>query len=169
MHTRTLILGTFLLLNGILTFGQVETPVKTETKEEGVYAPLPEEPEVEAIMLTDESKEYSFVDKEPEFPGGHGALYKFIQDSLVYPAEAIEQNISGKVFLSFVVQQDGSISKVKVERGAHPLLDVEAIRVIRKSPNWIPGEVDGKIVASYFRIPIVFVLENDDNDKKKKN
>ena len=64
----------------------------------------------------------------------------------------------GKVYLSFVVGSDGSISQVKVERGVSKDLDREAKRVVRSMPKWVPGEAGGKKVATRCRLPIVFTL-----------
>jgi len=98
------------------------------------------------------------VDKEAEFIGGYAELQKFIGSKIVYPQEAIEMGDEGKVYLSFVVEKDGSVSNVVVERGVTNALDREAKRVIHAFPKWIPGEVKMQKVRTRVRLPINFVL-----------
>lgn len=99
-----------------------------------------------------------FPDVEAEFPGGAVAMQEFISENVRYPEEAIEANETGKVFLSFVVEPDGSISMIQVERGAAPLLDKEAVRLMRLMPNWKPGQVAGQAVRTRCYLPINFTL-----------
>jgi protein TonB len=94
----------------------------------------------------------------PEFEGGMKAWYKFIQRNLRYPASAIEQGKQGKVFISFVIERDGSISDVKVMKGVGYGMDEEASRVIKKSPAWKPGKQNGKSVRVRFNMPITFSI-----------
>ena len=90
--------------------------------------------------------------------GGAAAMMKWINDNVKYPQTSIEMNEQGRVFLSFVVEADGSISNVKVERGISPDLDREAKRIIRSMPNWTPGESAGRVVRARCRLPINFQL-----------
>jgi protein TonB len=103
---------------------------------------------------------YTVTDVElyPEFEGGMKAWYKFIQRNLRYPSTAIDQEKQGKVFLSFVVERDGSISDVKVMKGVGYGMDEEASRVIKKSPKWKPGRQAGKPVRVRFNMPITFSM-----------
>ena len=99
-----------------------------------------------------------FPDVEAEFIGGAQALMKYIQTNIQYPPTSIEMNEQGKVYLSFVVEPDGSISNVVVERGVSPDLDKEAKRVVRSMPNWKPGESKAKKSRTRCRLPINFQL-----------
>ena len=99
-----------------------------------------------------------FPDVEAGFPGGAAAMMKWIRDNVKYPQTSIEMNEQGRVFLSFVVEKDGSVSNVKVEKGISIDLDKEAKRVIRKMPKWVPGEADGRAVRARCRLPINFQL-----------
>lgn len=99
-----------------------------------------------------------FPDVEAGFPGGPAAMMKWINDNVKYPQTSIEMNEQGRVFLSFVVEKDGSISNVKVERGISIDLDREAKRVVRKMPKWVPGESAGRAVRARCRLPINFQL-----------
>jgi protein TonB len=103
---------------------------------------------------------YNATDIEafPEFEGGMKAFYKFIQRNLRYPSSALEQEKQGKVFVSFVVERDGSISDVKVMKGVGYGMDEEASRVIKKSPKWRPGKQAGKAVRVRFNMPITFAM-----------
>lgn len=102
-----------------------------------------------------------WVDVEAEYPGGFPAMMKFIQDKFRVPDIAHDINASGKVFLKFVVGEDGSISSIKVQRGIPncPECDKEAIRVLKMMPNWKPGKIRGKAVSSYFNLPINIDLQ----------
>lgn len=101
---------------------------------------------------------YNFMTMEnpPSYPGGMAAFYKYIADSLRYPKDAIENNITGKVFISFVVGKDGSVNNVAVKRSLSPSTDQEAMRVISKSPKWIPGTQNGKPVNVLYQMPLSF-------------
>jgi len=100
-----------------------------------------------------------FPDLEASFPGGAGAMNKFINSYITYPQTAIEIGDQGIVYLNFVVELDGSLSDVKIERGVSKELDREAKKVVRKMPKWSPGEAEGKKVRTRCRLPIVFELE----------
>ena len=102
----------------------------------------------------EEDENYS----ETSFPGGTNAMQQYIIHNVRYPRKAIEKEIEGKVYVTFNVQVDGSITDVKAQRGVHPLLDKEAIRVIKSMPNWIPATDDGIEVVSIESIPITFTL-----------
>ena len=100
-----------------------------------------------------------FVETMPEFPGGQSALFMYLQKNIVYPSAASEAGIQGKVYIRFVVDVDGSITQVEVLRGVEKSLDDEALRVVKKMPNWKPGTQGGKPVKVYFNLPISFKLE----------
>ena len=91
--------------------------------------------------------------------GGPAAMMKWIKANAKYPQTSIEMNEQGRVFLSCIVEKDGSITNVKVERGVSIDLDREAKRVVRKMPKWIPGEQSGKTVKTIVRIPISFKFD----------
>lgn len=106
------------------------------------------------------------VEEQPEFPGGLDAMMKFLADSIVYPAEAKEKGIQGRVICNFVVMNDGSISDVEIVRGVDPVIDAEAVRVLESMPNWKPGKQRGQAVNVRFTLPVVFRLNasSDSND-----
>jgi len=112
----------------------------------------------EIIIDVEEEGIIEFPDVEAEFIGGAQALMKYISSNIQYPPTSIEMNEQGKVYLSYVVEPDGSISNVVVERGVSPDLDREAKRVIRSMPKWKPGEAKGKKSRTRCRLPINFQL-----------
>lgn len=103
-------------------------------------------------------KVYDIVDVMPQFPGGQGELMKFLRNNVKYPAEAQKKKIEGCVIVTFVVNKKGRIIDPTVERSAHPLLDAEALRVIKRMPKWTPGRMNGESVNVKFRLPITFKL-----------
>lgn len=114
------------------------------------------------VKTSTSSSEYdvfeSMGETEATFIGGKSKLMSFIGHSINYPMKAIELNEQGKVFISFVVEKDGSISHVIVEKSPSKILEREAVRVIRAMPNWIPGTIEGKAVRTRCRVPINFTL-----------
>jgi len=110
-----------------------------------------------SVLPIDEATD--FPDIEASFPGGPAAMMKWINDYVKYPQTSIEMNEQGRVFLSFVVEKDGSITNVKVERSISPDLDKEAKRIIQNMPNWTPGKITGTAVRVRCRLPINFQLQ----------
>ncbi|MEO5910498.1 MAG: energy transducer TonB [Pelobium sp.] len=96
----------------------------------------------------------------PEFPGGMEAWAKFLNKNLRYPYTAQENNIQGRVTVSFVVERDGEITNLKVIRGIGAGCDEEAMRVIKKSPLWKSGVQNGRKVRVSYVMPIVFKMNN---------
>ena len=110
-----------------------------------------------SLPYVDTQEEVSqFPELEAEYPGGPEAMKKFIIDNIQYPSEACFQ---ARVFISFIVERDGSLSNVEVIRGVQSLLDKEAVRVVCAMPKWIPAETGGKKVRSKVNIPISFRLK----------
>jgi TonB family protein len=99
---------------------------------------------------------FTAVEQNPEFIGGQKAMYNFINDNIKYPFEAQRNDISGRVFLKFVVEKDGSIGDVKVWKGLGYGCDEEAVRVIKLMPKWNPGSQNGKLVRVYYNMPVLF-------------
>ena len=104
------------------------------------------------------------VDQQPSFPGGTNALNTFILSNLKYPVWAQEKGIQGRVVVKFIVEKDGSISNVEVDRSVYPSLDNEAMRVVKAMPKWIPGQINGKAVKVKWSFPFTFrLIENTKN------
>ena len=120
-----------------------ETFVKVEVKEE-------EEVVEEEVFLV--------VEDDPEFPGGLSALSQYLASNIKYPQLAKENNITGKVFVSFVVEKDGSVGQVKILRDIGGGCGAEAVRVVKAMPKWKPGKQRGKPVRTQFNLPVDFSL-----------
>lgn len=100
----------------------------------------------------------SEVNPKPQFPGGDKAYKAFLQRNVKYPAEAMRKKIQGAVRVGFTVKADGTVADVKVERKVSPLLDKEALRVVKSMPKWIPGQFEGKPVPVKMTVPVQFRL-----------
>lgn len=105
-----------------------------------------------------ENPVYAIVEEAPEFVGGQKAMYKYINENINYPENSKSKGIEGTVFVSFVVEKDGSTSDVKVLRGINDELNNEAFRLVKSMPKWKPGKQRGRIVRSQFNLPIKFVI-----------
>jgi periplasmic protein TonB len=108
-----------------------------------------------------EDKVFISVEEKPEYPGGATALFRYISENLNYPAEAQRYNIQGRVTLQFVVNPDGSVGKIEILRSIDPLLDEEAIRVVKTLPKFKPGKQGGVPVKVWFSLPVLFKIENN--------
>ena len=92
-------------------------------------------------------------------PGGQNGLMMFLNHNVKYPSIAEENGIQGRVVCKFVVERDGSITEVTVARSVDPVLDKEAVRVLKSMPKWIPGMQDGKPVRVQYTVPVTFKLQ----------
>lgn len=127
-------------------------PIDAEISENDAVKPVKlEREEEEAILL--------FAETMPEFPGGMKTLKKFIRRNLRYPEKAKNENIQGKVYVRFMVNRTGKIENVNVVQPVHPLLDKEAVRIVRTLPDWRPAYQNGRPVSVWYTIPVVFVLQ----------
>lgn len=97
--------------------------------------------------------------EDPSFPGGDLACMEWLSNNIKYPAEAIEKEIEGIVIVQFVVTKDGKITNAEVVRPVDPLLNEEALRVVRSMPDWIPAKRNGQNIAIKFTLPITFRLQ----------
>ena len=101
----------------------------------------------------------NFASEMPKFPGGEKGLMTFIFNKVIYPPSAREQGIEGKVYVRFCVTKTGKVEKVSIARGADPILDKEALRVVKMLPNWQPGENGGRKVSVWYTVPINFQIK----------
>lgn len=118
----------------------------------------------ESIPRIDSEGVYLVPDEMPKFPGGMQAMMKYLSTNVKYPLEAQKKGVSGRVIIQFVVMEDGTLGQEKVVRGVDPLLDEEALRVVKAMPKWTPGVADGKTVKVRFTIPVMFSLSKKKND-----
>lgn len=132
----------------------VDEPIPTEDPD----ATKTNQPEMPVEVKIEDNNVHITVEQNPEFAGGMNALLKFLQKNLHYPTPAVNANVSGKVYMQFVVGQDGNISKVDVLKGIGFGCDEEAQRVVKLMPKWSPGRQSGRAVAVKFTLPISFQL-----------
>jgi protein TonB len=116
-----------------------------------------EEP-VEEVIVEDDNELFTVVEQNPEFNGGYTAMMEYLQKNMVYPPNARRMQIEGTVYVSFIVNKNGSISDVKVMRGIMTECDKEAVRVVEKMPPWKPGKQNGRNVNVRFTLPLKFRL-----------
>lgn len=138
---------------------RVVEPVEERREElKVVYGPPP------VINLPDPGREtgpdgeviYDFAEVMPQFPDGQKAMDRWIEENMRYPEEARRKGIRGTVMVSFTVTADGKTDGVAVSRPVHPLLDAEAVRLVKAMPRWEPGRHRGETVAVRYFIPIEF-------------
>jgi len=122
--------------------------------------------------LKSDDKVFEVVETQPEFPGGHNEMMKFISKNFKYPEEARRHEITGRVLISYVVNEDGKVSDIKPllpkERQLGYGLEEEAMRVISLMPDWTPGTQGGKAVKVRYTLPFYCTLDGGDKKEKKK-
>lgn len=115
--------------------------------------------EVEQEEEVEEEEIFLVVEEDAEFPGGLEALSKYLAENIKYPQLAKENNITGRVFVSFVVEKNGSVGNIKILRDIGGGCGAEAVRVVKAMPKWKPGKQRGKPVRSQFNLPVNFDLQ----------
>jgi len=109
---------------------------------------------------------YQEVEEMPQYPGGDEALRNDLVANIKYPEEAKKAGIQGKVYVSFVVNEQGKVTDAKIARGVEPSLDKESLRVINELKTWKPGKEKGKAVKVAYTVPINYALDGK-TDKKE--
>jgi TonB family protein len=153
----SLILSFFLFANSFSQTNNSNVP--------DLPAPMAERIELDSNIASDSiNKIYESVDEPASFPGGMQALSKFIQSHFKYPEGAMEKGVQGTCYIRFVINDDGRVYDIKVFKGiiGGADCDIEALRIVRKMRNWLPARKNGKGVASYYQLPIKFVLAEDE-------
>ena len=126
---------------------------------------LPSFAQQKPVEKVDSDGVYLMPDQLPEFPGGIQAMMKFLSTNIKYPVEAQKKGISGRVIVQFVIMEDGTLDQAKVIRGVDPLLDEEALRVVKSMPKWKLGMDRGEAVKVRFTAPIMFNLSRKDTPR----
>ncbi len=117
--------------------------------------PLPDKKE---NNNTGTSKTFLWVEEMPQFPGGENAMLKYLSNNIKYPVDAREANITGVVYLSFIVDKEGEIKNIEILRGIGGGCEEEAIRVVKKMNKWKPGKQNGQAVNVQYKLPVSFIL-----------
>ena len=112
------------------------------------------------VEVDDDDRIYEVVEENAQFPGGDEACLKWLSEHIKYPAICQEQGVQGRVFVSFVVNKDGSIVDVEIKRSPDPNLSKEAERVVKSMPKWKPARQGNRTVRSRFNLPVMFRLNN---------
>ena len=115
----------------------------------------------EPFRVTKDDEICKNPDETATFPGGDIALVKYLKKNVYYPLD-VPDNVEGKVYVSFVIEKDGSITNVKIVKSPHPSFSVEVIRVIKRMPKWIPGKKNGEIVRTKLVMPFAFSIHDLD-------
>ncbi|QKJ32043.1 M56 family metallopeptidase [Mucilaginibacter mali] len=121
-----------------------------------------------SFVLADGNETFTAVEQSAMYPGGMSAFGRYLGNNIRYPQEAREKRIQGKVYVSFVVEKDGSLSDVRALRDIGGGLGDEAVRVIEQSPRWNPGMQNGNLIRQRVTTPVSFTLTDDyvaDNHK----
>jgi TonB family protein len=137
------------------TAQETKTAVKSETEQQSLQ---------QEQVVTDQTI-FQVVEDMPEYPGGQDAMIKYLMENIKYPEEAKTKGITGTVYVTYVVEKDGSVTNVKVLRGIGGGCDEESVRVVKGMPKWIPGKQRGQNVRVQFNLPIKYAL--DDKGVKK--
>ncbi|MGM9673049.1 MAG: energy transducer TonB [Bacteroidaceae bacterium] len=123
-------------------------------------AVVPTGPVGPVVEVDDDERIYEVVEENAQFPGGEEACMKWLAEHLKYPSICQEQGVQGRVFVSFVVNKDGSIVDVEIKRSPDPNLSKEAERVVKSMPKWKPARQGNRTVRSRFNLPVMFRLNN---------
>ena len=130
------------------------TPEIADSEEQAVVEP---QSSIEPELFDPQTAPEGFI--PPEYPDGTNALYKYLAENIHYPEQAKTEGIEGKVYIRFIVMNNGDIVNVEVTRGIGGGCDEEAIRVVKSMPKWIPATYEGKFVNVQYVIPINFKLQ----------
>jgi protein TonB len=152
--TKVIIVIFQLLMVSSLVLGQTFEESVEVVFEEPAFAP-------------DSNRVFTVVEESPAYPGGYEKLKEFLKQEFKYPRKLIKQKIEGRVFVQFVVLQDGQLDDFKVVKGLAPLLDAEACRVIKATGKWKPGKQRGKLVKVKFVLPVECKVPIKEKGKKK--
>lgn len=144
---------------------QIAIVDKSEVKNEVLSQEEQQEYDLQCVVANhnaDVEQVFSVTEVQAQFPGGMQALMNWLAGHLAYPEEAWKNNIQGRVIVQFIVNADGSVSEARVVKSVDKYLDAEALRVVGMMPKWIPGKNAGKVVRSYFILPISFKIPEEE-------
>ena len=113
------------------------------------------------VTEADPNQIFTAVENQPDYPGGIDKFLGYLGKAIRYPAVDRENNVQGRVIVTFVVERDGSLTDVKALRGPDQSLQDEAVRAVKSSPRWKPGMQNGKPVRVQFTVPVNFALAGD--------
>ena len=156
----------FLIAFCLLSTGCVQQRQKTETKK---CSAIPMDTSLVVVdstillysnLKTSNKEIHAILKERPEYPGGMDEVVKYIQTHIQYPPTAVYKKIQGKVWIESIIDRDGKVVQPKVAYSVHPLLDQEALRIIRMMPDWKPGKLNGETVKVKYVFPVTFRIED---------
>lgn len=164
----------------LLSTGCVQQRQKTETKKSSAIPMDTSLVVVDSTILlysnlkTSDKEIHAILEERPEYPGGMDEVVKYIQTHIQYPPTAVYKKIQGKVWIESVIDRDGKVVQPKVAYSVHPLLNQEALRIIKMMPDWRPGKLNGETVKVKYVFPVTFRIEDhivlvDDGPKRNPN
>ena len=136
----------------------IEEDIMASTEDNVEWVDIDEYDVVTVEPEPEEEEIFMVVEDQPEFPGGTAALLEYLRKNIKYPAICRENNIQGRVLVTFIANKDGAIVEPEVVKSVNPSLDKEALRVISQMPNWKPGSQRGKPVRVKYTVPVNFRL-----------
>lgn len=170
----------FLIAFCLLSTGCVQQRQKTETKK---CSAIPMDTSLVVVdstillysnLKTSDKEIHAILEERPKYPSGMDEVVKYIQTHIQYPPTAVYKKIEGKVWIESVIDRDGKVVQPKVAYSVHPLLDQEALRIIKMMPDWRPGKLNGETVKVKYVFPVTFRIEDlivlvDDGPKRNPN
>jgi len=134
---------------------EIEVKLDVEINEQSVIEEIVYEEPVEEVV----DEIFTIVENFPRPQGGMKAFNEYLYTSIKYPNFALRMGISGRVFLKFIVERDGSLTDIEVVKGIGGGCDKEAVRVLSEAPAWEPGKQRGQAVRVSMILPVTFVLK----------
>lgn len=144
----------FFIVLAISACGILDKPVESAEADESTIVKKQQK-------SSGEDEIFTVVEDSPSFPGGRDSLLKYIKQNIQYPESALENEIEGTVYVTFVVEKDGSLSNEKVLRGINQVCDEEALRLVRDMPAWQPGLHRGEPMRVQYNMPVKFELPQE--------
>ena len=111
-------------------------------------------------LKTSDKEIHAILEERPKYPSGMDEVVKYIQTHIQYPPTAVYKKIEGKVWIESVIDRDGKVVQPKVAYSVHPLLDQEALRIIKMMPDWRPGKLNGETVKVKYVFPVTFRIKD---------
>jgi len=147
------------LISVLFAFELKETDKELSPEEQEIQGAVANS-NVQKVVDIDDEPTFFVVEDMPQYPGGEEALRQYIAQGVKYPEEAQSANLSGRVYVTFIVSKDGSVKGTKIARSSgYTVLDDEAIRVVKEMPDWKPGKQRGVYVNVSYTVPINFALK----------
>ncbi|RLD53319.1 MAG: hypothetical protein DRI94_00295 [Bacteroidetes bacterium] len=160
-QNRGLLLQVSIIISLLIVLAAFNFKSKSKSKFSGDFAEINLQIDSIGIKTNDINKPVPVTThKNAEFTGGKDALFQYIKTNLKYPEAAKTKHIQGRVYVKFTVNRYGKIKNVKIVRSIHPLLDKEALRLIKNMPDWQPAKTKIGTFDSEHVLPVIFMKKN---------